>query len=570
MKKLFLAVLSLGLAQLLSGYTYITNSTTSLPLKWPAGSMSYVILLDNTVTLSGDGTTRATSAQAAIKVWNAVLGDLVIQSSISTGTPTDHNHINEIAFATTVYGSAFDRNTLAVTTGYSISNQRTEADTLFNNDSSVVSWTWDSYRGPLKSGSVYDIQRVLIHEMGHSLGLDHPDLASPVQSVSAIMNSRISGVDTPTADDISGVQNVYGPPGVPANDNFAAAIALSGTAATQTVKGFNTNATQEAGEPQNADNAGGQSVWWKWTPTSTGNVTIDTRGSYFDSTLGVYTGSSLANLSEAASNDDINRGIVQASTVTFSASANTTYYISVDGFKDTTVNSGSQYLNGQADSGAITLNVSFTAAPGSAPAITTQPLSQTVSSGSNVTFSVTVTGTTPLAYQWSHGGNLIVGATKKSLALTNVQTADAGNYSVTITNYLGSVTSASASLNVNQPPVISTQPASQTVTAGANATFSVAASGATPFTYQWTFGGTAISGATSDTLTLSNVQASNAGTYAVTVKNTYGTVTSNNATLTVNQPAPPPSGGGGGGGGAPSEWLLGALAVLALARRRKR
>ncbi|MES1168765.1 MAG: calcium-binding protein, partial [Oleiharenicola lentus] len=74
------------------------------------------------------------------------------------------------------------------------------------------------------------------------------------------------------------------------------------------MKGFNTNATKESGEPSHARdsgpdakaNPGGRSVWWRWTAPSVGTVTLDTKGSYFDTILGVYTGSSLSGLTSIA------------------------------------------------------------------------------------------------------------------------------------------------------------------------------------------------------------------------------------------------------------------------------
>ncbi len=116
-------------------------------------------------------------------------------------------------------------------------------------------------------------------------------------------------------------------------------------------------------------------------------------------------------------------------------------------------------------------------------------------------------------------------------------------------------------------PAITTQPQSQTVMAGANVQFSVSASGKPAPTYQWYFGGTAISGVTSSTLSLSNVQSSNAGNYTVIVTNSSGSVTSNQATLTVNAAGGGSSGGGGGGGGgAMAGWFVAALGLLAAAK----
>lgn len=83
-------------------------------------------------------------------------------------------------------------------------------------------------------------------------------------------------------------------------------------------------------------------------------------------------------------------------------------------------------------------------------------------------------------------------------------------------------------------PTITTQPASQSVSVGANVTFTVAASGTAPFTYQWRKGGQNIQNATSATLTLNNVQTGDAGSYDVIVTNSVNSVTSNAATLTVN------------------------------------
>jgi pectate lyase len=178
---------------------------------------------------------------------------------------------------------------------------------------------------------------------------------------------------------------------------------------------------------------------------------------------------------------------------------------------------------------------------GEAPSITTQPVSQTVSAGANVSFSVAAEGTAPLGYQWLKNGSPISGATSATLNLTNVQGADAGSYRVVVSNAAGSATSTTAVLNVQTGPVapaITSQPASQTVVTGGSALFGVIATGTAPLSYQWYKDGSLISGATTSSLSLSNVQAADAGGYSVVVSNAVGTATSNTASLTVTDQLP--------------------------------
>jgi hypothetical protein len=83
------------------------------------------------------------------------------------------------------------------------------------------------------------------------------------------------------------------------------------------------------------------------------------------------------------------------------------------------------------------------------------------------------------------------------------------------------------------PPIITAQPTNRTATAGGTASFSVTTRGSPPLNYQWQFGGTNLAGATNTTLTLTDVQASKAGNYAVLVTNAYGSILSSNALLAV-------------------------------------
>ena len=116
------------------------------------------------------------------------------------------------------------------------------------------------------------------------------------------------------------------------NNHFANRLMLSGTSVQTT--GTNVGATRESGEPVHGGITGGRSVWWSWTATSSGSVTISTAGSSFDTTLGVYRGTAVNSLTRVASNDDENfDNDIYTSKLTFNAVAGTTYQIAVDGYE---------------------------------------------------------------------------------------------------------------------------------------------------------------------------------------------------------------------------------------------
>jgi photosystem II stability/assembly factor-like uncharacterized protein len=190
----------------------------------------------------------------------------------------------------------------------------------------------------------------------------------------------------------------------------------------------------------------------------------------------------------------------------------------------------------------LTVNAPPTSpAPPAAPTIVTQPVNTIVTEGNTATLAVGVNGTTPMSFQWSRGGVAISGATAAAYTVPSATPANAGSYSVTISNSSGSVTSATVTLAVNaapSPPAsvapsISTQPVGLTASVGQTVTLAVAANGTGPLTYQWRRSGSVIPSTDSPILTLSNVQPANAGDYTVTVSNSAGSVTSNVAGLVV-------------------------------------
>ena len=180
------------------------------------------------------------------------------------------------------------------------------------------------------------------------------------------------------------------------------------------------------------------------------------------------------------------------------------------------------------------------------PSIAVQPTSETVTAGQTATFSVTVTGTVPLSYQWQKNRAAISGATSSTYTTPAELPSDNGaQFTVVVSNSAGSITSNAATLTVNAAPVapsITAQPSSVTITAGQTATFSVTATGTAPLSYQWRQNGTAISGATSASYTTPAETTSASGAqFSVVVSNSVGSATSNAATLTVNAAPVAPS-----------------------------
>jgi len=180
---------------------------------------------------------------------------------------------------------------------------------------------------------------------------------------------------------------------------------------------------------------------------------------------------------------------------------------------------------------------------GGAPLLSSQPVNCTNNAATTAAFSVTSVGAAPISYQWlKNGTNLsdvgnISGSTTATLTLSNVFGADAGGYSVVLSNASGTVTSAVATLTVIDP-LLTGQPVNQFTNAGQTVSFSVTVLGTQPLYYRWRQNGVELTGATSSTLTLTNLQATNAGNYDVVVTNAFGSVTSAVAVLTLNLAVP--------------------------------
>jgi uncharacterized delta-60 repeat protein len=179
-------------------------------------------------------------------------------------------------------------------------------------------------------------------------------------------------------------------------------------------------------------------------------------------------------------------------------------------------------------------NSAGSATSGSANISVIEPLvNQTVRSGTNVSFTVRTFGLGAFTYQWMFDGEPILGATKSTLLLTNVDLDAEGLYSVAVANHEQGLTTPAATLAVQMPPKMVTQPADLAAEEGSNTLLAVAVQGSAPLAYQWRMQGTNLPGQNAATLVFTPIAAAHAGFYSVVITNAYGSVTSRIASLTV-------------------------------------
>ena len=201
---LIVLAIAIAVSRRANGYVFEGSS-------WPAGTVvTFRMGLGSAGRTLIDGNTSwDTAAAPALAAWNNVMARLQYNSTVATPPVSSGDGVNAIVFSNTVFGQQFGSGTLAVTYWRSSGSNTIEADILFNRNKQ-----FDSYRGPLRFGSngwaIGVIRRVLTHELGHALGLDHPDQHG--QNRDAIMNSLTSDRETLSTDDISGAQSMYGAP----------------------------------------------------------------------------------------------------------------------------------------------------------------------------------------------------------------------------------------------------------------------------------------------------------------------------------------------------------------------
>jgi hypothetical protein len=193
----------------------------------------------------------------------------------------------------------------------------------------------------------------------------------------------------------------------------------------------------------------------------------------------------------------------------------------------------------QNSAGSVTSGVALVRVDPAAPNIVSGPGSLVVPAATNVIFSVAAVGSQPMTYQWFFNGTAIPGATAPQYSIADVQSWNAGNYQVMVTNGFGFVTSAPANLNVTPVvPNFVVQPVGAILSGGTNWTLSAQARGSEPLSYYWQHDGVAMAGAYQPSLTLTNLRITDSGSYALVAFNTSGSSTSLVASITVTA-APP-------------------------------
>ena len=146
----------------------------------------------------------------ALALWNEQIADAQFAwTTAPPGTSASYGDgVNSMQFSSTIYGDKFGASILAITLINSTGNRINETDVLFNTANK-----FNSYRGTVyQAGTVgyFDLHRIAVHELGHVLGLDHPDEHG--QTVDAIMNAHVSALDALQTDDIAGAVSLYGAP----------------------------------------------------------------------------------------------------------------------------------------------------------------------------------------------------------------------------------------------------------------------------------------------------------------------------------------------------------------------
>jgi hypothetical protein len=468
--------------------------------------------------------------------------------AVSPKAPAASDGVNQVYWDDTVNGVPFGTFTLAITTRWTQGSVCTEADVVFD-----VTKRWNSYRGPLRttaggSSFIHELFRVGEHELGHVLGLGHPD--EDGQHVAAVMNSIESDTGNLTADDIEGARMLY--------FGLAPSITQQPTDQTIAVGGTAQFSVQADGVPA-------PRYQWYWNNvlmTDATNATLSITDARLSDagTFRVQLKNSHGTLSSETAKLTVlapplivtspaSRSVRSGKPVAFSVTANGTKPFSYQWlhngdpipnatnatytFTPTAESDGGDYAvrvangAGTVTSDAAQLTVLFV------PQVELSTGDLTVLAGTNLVFSANLQGTEPFTYRWLLRGRALPGATNSQLTLTNIGKASAGSYVLEVRNAAATVRSTPIRLTVIIPPAIKVPPQPLTVHTNLRAVLRVTATGTKPLLYQWLKDGVEIPDAIKRSLVIPHAQLMDAGNYSVRISNAGAAVESVPVALTV-------------------------------------
>lgn len=200
----------LAIAAAMAGLSATANGYVLEGKSWPAGALVILQLSLGSAgrTLQDGSTSWDDAVEPVAGMWNETVQRVRVINVMNPLAPVSSgDHVNSVVFTNSIFGQSFGSGTLAITYYTTVGSNMVESDTLFNRAAS-----FDSYRGPLQfiahGPAIADIRRVFLHELGHTLGLGHPDTGG--QRVTAVMNSIVSNQEVLSGDDIAGGQFLYG------------------------------------------------------------------------------------------------------------------------------------------------------------------------------------------------------------------------------------------------------------------------------------------------------------------------------------------------------------------------
>lgn len=299
----------------------------------------------------------------------------------------------------------------------------------------------------------------------------------------------------------------------PENDDFAGATKIDGDEIL--VSTSNVGATAEPNEPPHAGWLARNTLWWKYTPSESALVRVDTEGSNFDTNLAIYTGSSIGDLTLVGSNDNAFSDSLTSS-VEFQAVANTDYYV-VAGSSD-------------GKSGLLQLRAGLL----KPLQILEQPQDVSPQIGGTAIFRVVANQTVFTTYQWYFNGFPLSNQTSDRLILSDVDKNSIGDYKVFVSNGISSETTHEVSLSLGYTKRgVALNPSSASVPIGSNAFLYAGIDTNSPIEYQWYKNGVSLNNGINAVLPFDNASQNDNGLYHLVATGDFGTIRTNQALVLV-------------------------------------